>query len=112
MLIDLFDHSQLPGNLVVRKLGARNWLSFCVIAWGAVELSMAFVPTWNILVLCRVLLGAFEASFFPALVFIITTWYMNNFNRLDLFVDTIPPGILDTKSKNGSSLIHSSLSSF
>jgi len=52
---------------------------------------MAFVPTWGYLTLCRILLGAFEvgrsfypmlirylpfskAAFFPALVFIISTW--------------------------------------
>ncbi|KAL0955861.1 hypothetical protein HGRIS_002063 [Hohenbuehelia grisea] len=66
---------QLPGNLVLRKLGARNWLSFCVFAWGAVQLGMGFVPTWGYLILCRVLLGLFEAAFFPGLVLIISTWY-------------------------------------
>ncbi|KAL4258761.1 MFS transporter superfamily protein, partial [Pleurotus pulmonarius] len=66
---------QLPGNLVLRLLGARNWLAFCVVAWGAVQLGMGFVPTWGWLILCRVLLGLFEAPFFPALVYIISTWY-------------------------------------
>ena len=53
---------------------------------------MGFVPTWRHLGLCRVLLGTFEvrelipcpifmksnqnqAGFFPAMVYIITTWY-------------------------------------
>lgn len=36
---------------------------------------MGFVSSWEYLALCRVLLGAFEAGFFPALVFVITTWY-------------------------------------
>ncbi|RDB25089.1 hypothetical protein Hypma_007609 [Hypsizygus marmoreus] len=66
---------QLPSNLFLRHLGVRNWLTFCVVAWGVVQLAMGFVPNWGLLAFCRVLLGAFEAGFFPALVFVITTWY-------------------------------------
>jgi len=66
---------QLPSNIFLRFIGARTWLAFCVTSWGAVQLAMGFVPTWGFLALCRVLLGVFEAGFFPALVFIITTWY-------------------------------------
>jgi hypothetical protein len=85
----------------LRKLGVTHWLSFLVVAWGAVELAMGFVPTWQLLGLFRVLLGTFEvreflllglafisiilmssnqkkkqAGFFPAMVYIITTWYV------------------------------------
>ncbi|TFK44848.1 major facilitator superfamily domain-containing protein [Crucibulum laeve] len=66
---------QLPGNIILRYLGARTWLTICVTGWGVAQLGMGFVPTWGYLVLCRVFLGVFEAGFFPALVFIITTWY-------------------------------------
>ncbi|KAF5380625.1 hypothetical protein D9615_004540 [Tricholomella constricta] len=66
---------QLPSNVVLRVLGARIWLTICVVGWGVAQLGMGFVPTWGYLVLCRVFLGVFEAGFFPALVFIITTWY-------------------------------------
>ncbi len=52
--------SQLPGNLVLRKFGARNMLTFNVVAWGAVQLGMGFVSAWYWLVVCRVLLGVFE----------------------------------------------------
>ncbi|KAJ6631604.1 major facilitator superfamily domain-containing protein [Mycena sp. CBHHK59/15] len=66
---------QIPGNLLVRKVGARNWLTVSVIGWGAVQLGMGWVPTWGYLTFCRVLLGGFEASFFPAAVYIISSWY-------------------------------------
>ncbi|KAF8891797.1 major facilitator superfamily domain-containing protein [Infundibulicybe gibba] len=66
---------QLPGTLVLRKLGVRNCLTGCVVGWGAVQFGMGFVPTWGYLALCRILLGVFEAAFFPALIFIISTWY-------------------------------------
>ncbi|EEB87739.1 hypothetical protein MPER_14802, partial [Moniliophthora perniciosa FA553] len=41
--------------------------------WGAVQTGMAFVKSWGMLTLCRVLLGALEAPFFPAMVYIIST---------------------------------------
>ncbi|KAK0472550.1 high-affinity nicotinic acid transporter [Armillaria novae-zelandiae] len=66
---------ELPSNMCLRAIGARNLLTGTCIAWGAVQLAMGFVPTWGYLVLCRTLLGVFEAGFFPALVFIATTWY-------------------------------------
>ena len=56
--------SQLPSNLLLRKLGVTHWLSFLVVSWGAVELAMGFVPTWGLLGLCRVLLGTFEVREF------------------------------------------------
>ncbi|KAH9485005.1 putative transporter C11D3.18C [Psilocybe cubensis] len=66
---------QIPGNIVLRWIGARTWLTICVVGWGIAQLGMGFVKTWGWLVFCRVWLGVFEAGFFPALVFIITTWY-------------------------------------
>jgi len=66
---------QLPSSFMLRRLGARTWLTMCVTGWGACQLGMGFVSQWGFLVLCRILLGACEAGFFPALVFIITTWY-------------------------------------
>ncbi|KAK0241418.1 major facilitator superfamily domain-containing protein [Armillaria nabsnona] len=66
---------ELPSNMCLRALGARNLLTGTVIAWGAVQVGMGFVPSWGYLALCRALLGVFEAGFFPALVFIVTTWY-------------------------------------
>jgi len=66
---------QLPSNIVLRWLGAQLWLTICVVGWGAAQIGMAFVPNWGLLCVTRVLLGVFEAGFFPALAFIIQTWY-------------------------------------
>ncbi|KAG5648558.1 hypothetical protein DXG03_003169 [Asterophora parasitica] len=53
---------QLPSNVVLRVLGARVWLTICVLGWGVAQLGMGFVPTWGYLVLCRVFLGVFEVQ--------------------------------------------------
>ncbi|TFK25453.1 high-affinity nicotinic acid transporter [Coprinopsis marcescibilis] len=78
---------QIPGNVALRILGARLHLTICVVGWGAAQLGMGFVTNWGALCVCRVLLGVFEAGFFPALVYIITTWYKRHEvqKRLALF---------------------------
>lgn len=54
--------------IVLRKVGARNFLAFIVLAWGSVMVGMAFVKTWQALAVCRTILGIFECEFdLPAL---------------------------------------------
>ncbi|KIM40316.1 hypothetical protein M413DRAFT_28802 [Hebeloma cylindrosporum] len=66
---------QLPGVLVLRYVGVRNWMTFIVVSWGLVQLCMGFIHSWGYMILCRLLLGIFEASYFPSLLFIMVTWY-------------------------------------
>jgi nitrate/nitrite transporter NarK len=59
---------ELPSNLVIRRIGARYWLSFLIVVWGIMVLAMGFVKDWNSLAALRALLGVFEAGckFAPA----------------------------------------------
>lgn len=66
---------ELPSNMVIRRLGARLWLSFLIIVWGACVLGMGFVKSWVPLAVLRALLGVFEAGLFPGAIFIIGSWY-------------------------------------
>ncbi|KAJ5960049.1 uncharacterized protein N7479_007199 [Penicillium vulpinum] len=66
---------EIPSNLVIRRVGARIWLSFLITSWGACVLGMGFVRSWTTLTVCRALLGIFEAGLFPGAVFIIGSWY-------------------------------------
>ncbi|KAJ7270019.1 major facilitator superfamily domain-containing protein [Mycena haematopus] len=66
---------QLPSNLLLRKVGPRNLLGFCVVAWGTAQLGMGFVPSWQVLAFLRAILGVLEAGFLPSMVYIISTWY-------------------------------------
>ncbi|KAL8287131.1 hypothetical protein RQP46_003583 [Phenoliferia psychrophenolica] len=66
---------ELPANIMIRKLGARNHITTIVIAWGAVMTGMGFVTDWRQLLALRAVLGMFEAGFFPACLFLITCWY-------------------------------------
>ena len=59
---------QIPGNIVLRILGARLHLTICVVGWGVAQLGMGFVKTWGELCVCRVLLGVFEVRFHQSTV--------------------------------------------
>ncbi|KEF61666.1 uncharacterized protein A1O9_03234 [Exophiala aquamarina CBS 119918] len=78
---------EIPSNLVIRRLGARWWLSFLIISWGCCVLGMGFVHNWVGLTVCRVLLGIFEAGLFPGAIFIIGSWYrqFETARRVSLF---------------------------
>ncbi|GIZ47405.1 hypothetical protein CKM354_001049700 [Cercospora kikuchii] len=66
---------QPPATILTRKLGPRPFLAGLCIAWGAVMIGFGFVQNWVVLIPLRVLLGTFEAGFFPGCVFLISTWY-------------------------------------
>lgn len=53
---------ELPSNVIIRRIGARIWLRFLAIGWGACILGMGFVRHWVPLAVLRILLGAFEAG--------------------------------------------------
>jgi MFS family permease len=66
---------ELPSNYVIRRIGARYWLSFLIIAWGCCVLGMGFIHDWRSLTALRAFLGVFEAGLFPGAIFIIGTYH-------------------------------------
>jgi len=66
---------EIPSNIVLRKVGAANWLAFLCFSWGVVVLGAGFTQKWWEVVICRALLGLFEAGFFPGCVYLISCWY-------------------------------------
>ncbi|KAL2818665.1 major facilitator superfamily domain-containing protein [Aspergillus granulosus] len=55
---------EVPSNIILKKVRPNIWLSFLVIAWGAVMTCMGVVKNFQGLVACRVIL-----------VYIVSTWY-------------------------------------
>ncbi|KAF5359992.1 hypothetical protein D9758_007585 [Tetrapyrgos nigripes] len=66
---------ELPSNLLLRRFGVRLCLTCYIAGWAVVLLGMTFVKNYQQLAVCRTLLGVFEAGFFPAMTFVISTWY-------------------------------------
>ncbi|KZM21583.1 uncharacterized protein EKO05_0008037 [Ascochyta rabiei] len=66
---------QPPATVVLRKLGPRIFLPSIVVIWGAVMIGFGFVKEWHTLIPLRLLLGIFEAGFFPSSVYLLSSWY-------------------------------------
>lgn len=66
---------EVPSNLMLRKLGARLWISRIMVSWGLVSMLTMFVTDSNTYYLARVLLGIAEAGFFPGIIFYLTAWF-------------------------------------
>jgi len=66
---------QPPATILTRKIGPRPFLSGICFAWGVVMIGFGFVQNWVVLIPLRLLLGLFEAGYFPGIVYLISTWY-------------------------------------
>lgn len=66
---------QPPMTIVCRKVGPRNFLSAICLLWGAVIIGFGFSQEWTTLVALRLVLGIFEAGYFPGCVYLLSTWY-------------------------------------
>ncbi|KAL6251828.1 hypothetical protein RBB50_002038 [Rhinocladiella similis] len=66
---------ELPSNIVLKKLGAANWLSFLGVAWGLISLGIGFSTNWETVAALRAMLGVLEAGLFPGCVYLISAWY-------------------------------------
>ncbi|KAK7433773.1 hypothetical protein CaCOL14_003427 [Colletotrichum acutatum] len=69
---------EAPSNMMLRRVGPRFWLSSLVICWGCVTLGGAWVKSYHDFVICRVLLGLFEAGMYQGCFYTISCWYLPN----------------------------------
>ncbi|KAH8882022.1 MFS general substrate transporter [Thozetella sp. PMI_491] len=67
---------------VGRYLGPRIWIPIIMLLWGAVTIAQAFIKGRGALIATRLLIGAFEAGFYPTSVAYLSTFY----TRFDLAV--------------------------
>ncbi len=65
---------EIPGNLIMTKVGARIWIARILITWGIVSGLTAFVSTPIQFYVVRFFLGVAEASFFPGIIYYLGTW--------------------------------------
>jgi MFS transporter, ACS family, tartrate transporter len=68
---------QVPANLILRKIGARAWLSIIMAMWGAISAGTALVTNETTFVAARFLLGIAEAGYFPGVAYFMTCWFPN-----------------------------------
>lgn len=66
---------QPPATVVLRKLGPRTFLPAITILWGITMIMFAFVKIWWEMIPLRIVLGIFEAGFFPGCAYLLSCWY-------------------------------------
>lgn len=83
---------EVPGNLMLIRLGARRWIAALMILWGGISLATAFVRTPSLYVVLRFLLGAAQAGFYPGVILYLTFWLPAAVRSrlLALFIMAIP----------------------
>jgi D-galactonate transporter len=66
---------EVPSNLLLEKIGARLTFLRITVLWGLTSAATAFVSApWQFYGI-RLLLGLFEAGFFPGIILYLTYWY-------------------------------------
>lgn len=85
---------QIPSTLIIQKIRPSIWLAVMEVAWGAFTFAQAGIQNVPELYAFRFLVGLFESSFFPALLYLLGSWYTKTelAKRVALFHMTAPLG--------------------
>jgi MFS family permease len=66
-----------PSNLILRRVGAKFWISFLMVCWGLTSSATMFISGDLSFYALRFLLGVVEAGFFPGAILYLTYWFPN-----------------------------------
>jgi sugar phosphate permease len=67
--------SELPSNLVLKKLRPSRWIAFITTGWGIVATLQGVVQSYGGLIATRLILGALEGGLFPGMAVYLTLFY-------------------------------------
>lgn len=66
---------EVPGNIMLHRVGARLWIARIMIGWGIVSALLATSSSPTSFYTLRFLLGIAEAGFFPGIILYLTYWF-------------------------------------
>ncbi|PWN46850.1 MFS transporter [Violaceomyces palustris] len=67
--------SEIPSNIILRKVGAKYWLPFIVAAWGIITTLSGLVQNFGGLCAIRIMLGLFEGGLLPGMPLYLSCLY-------------------------------------
>ena len=67
--------SELPSNLVIKKLHPSRWIAFITVSWGIIATLTGVTQNYAGLLVCRLFLGAVEGGLFPGMAIYLTFFY-------------------------------------
>lgn len=83
---------QLPSNIAISHFGGPIWMAGTIAAWGTIAACFAAVKSTAGFLALRFLLGIFEASAFPGMIFYVSMFYPKD--RTQMPMTAIVMGIL------------------
>lgn len=79
----------IPSNILMEKFGRpRIYLATAMTIWGLISCCIAEAKGFGSLVALRIILGIFEAAFYPGVIFYLSCWYTRQelAKRMALFI--------------------------
>jgi MFS family permease len=67
--------SELPSNLVLKKVSPRIWLPTLTVVWGIITMCLGFVSNFASFAAVRALLGVAEGGLLPGMVLYLSSIY-------------------------------------
>lgn len=89
---------QFPSTIIIKKVGPKYFLPLITFLWGIIMLSMGFVKDWKVMAGMRVILGIFEAGFFPGSVYLLR--YMISIFACSTRLTMVAPGTFDMRYRS------------
>ncbi|KIV90489.1 hypothetical protein, variant [Exophiala mesophila] len=67
--------SEVPSNLIIKRVGPRRYIPFLCFAWGIVTTLQSQVHNYSGLLACRFFLGLMEGGLFPGIILYLSSFY-------------------------------------
>ncbi|KAF9986482.1 hypothetical protein BGZ75_001785 [Mortierella antarctica] len=82
---------EIPSNMVIRRAGPQRWIPFLMCLWGISTACQFFLKDRVTFLICRALVGMFEAGYIPGIAVYLTTYYKRGemATRLSIFWSTL-----------------------
>jgi sugar phosphate permease len=69
---------QLPAAVLVQRIGVRRLVTVLLIVWGTCAALLGVLHSFWLLCVVRILLGAGESLIFPAMLLLLTNWFVRS----------------------------------
>lgn len=69
---------QIPSTLIIQKIRPSYWLAAMEVGWGVFTMAQAGLTNYGQLYAFRFLIGLFESSFFPCMLYVLGSWYVSS----------------------------------
>lgn len=63
---------EVPSNILLKRFRPSRFLSGIMFVWGIITICQGVTKSFAGLVVCRVIIGVFEAGFFPGAIYLIS----------------------------------------